>query len=121
MEHDLHRIRRSAVNTFFSKRSVSELVPFVQVIIEKVCTRLEAASIIKDDINLKYCFGALTLDIMNEYCFSTDPQTVLKSDFGGKTFDDIDSFFKASLIVRSLSFVKSNLNNWFHRTITYLG
>ncbi|CAG8974307.1 hypothetical protein HYALB_00011977 [Hymenoscyphus albidus] len=32
-DHDLHRLRRSAVNVFFSKRSVLDLVPHIQRII----------------------------------------------------------------------------------------
>lgn len=36
---------------------------------------------------------------MNEYCFSTNPNTILKPDFGKQGFDDIDSFLKISLVV----------------------
>jgi hypothetical protein len=98
-EHDLHRIRRASLNPFFSKRSVSELVPSILPIIDGLCGRFNEASKTGGPVDLKYCYSALTLDIMNEYCFSTDPHTVAKPDFGRKNFDAIDSFLEISLIV----------------------
>ena len=76
-----------------------ELVPFIQKIINKLCDRFDSASKTGKIINLKYCYAALTTDIMSEYCFSIDPHTVTKADFGRKSFDDIDSFLDISLIV----------------------
>lgn len=99
MDHDLHRTRRGALNPFFAKRSVVEILPFVQDIIERLSDRFDAASKTAEPINLKYSYAALTLDVMNEYCFSRDTQTVLKSDYGRKSFDDVDSFLMISLAV----------------------
>ena len=55
-------------------------------------------------MNLKYCYAAVTLDVINEYCFSADPKTVLKPDFGKKEFDDIDSFLEMSIRVGAPKF-----------------
>jgi hypothetical protein len=97
--HHLHRIRRGALNPFFSKRSVLDLVPFIQTHIDRLCARFDAASKSAEPIDLKYCFAAVTLDIMNEYCFSKDSLTTMKPDFGRKSFEDIDSFLEISLLV----------------------
>ena len=43
VDHDLHRVRRGALNPFFSKRSVLEILPFVQNIIDKLCGRFDDA------------------------------------------------------------------------------
>lgn len=88
------------MNPFFSKRSVNELVPSIEPIVDALCKRFSEASKTAEPVDLKYCFPALTLDIMNEYCFSTDPHTILKPDFGSKGFDDLDSFLETSLVVR---------------------
>jgi len=88
------------LNPFFSKRSVTDLVPSITSLVNRLCDRLRDANKTGQPVNLKYCFAALTLDIINEYCFSTDPETTLKADFGEKEFDDIDSFLKMSLWVR---------------------
>ena len=36
---------------------------------------------------------------MSEYYFSTDPQNVMKSDYGRKSFDNVESFLAISLPV----------------------
>lgn len=75
------------------------MLPFVRDIIERLSDRFDAASKTAEPINLKYCYAALTLDVMNEYCFSRDTQTVMMSDYGRKSFDDVDSFLVISLVV----------------------
>ncbi|PQE06289.1 benzoate 4-monooxygenase cytochrome P450 protein [Rutstroemia sp. NJR-2017a BBW] len=56
--HHLHRIRRGALNPFFSKRSVLDLVPFIRTHIDRLCARFDAASKSSEPIDLKYCFAA---------------------------------------------------------------
>ena len=75
------------------------MVPFIQSIIEKMCGRFEDAAKSGESINLKYCYAALSFDIMSEYCFSMTPDRVLKPDFDRKCFDDIDDFVEMSLVV----------------------
>ena len=99
VDHDLHRTRRGALNPFFAKRSVIETLPFVQDIIERLSDRFDAASKRAEPMNLKYGYAALTLDVMTEYCFSKDPNNVMKSDYGRKFFDNVDSFLVISLVV----------------------
>ena len=48
---------------------------------------------------MKYFYAAVTLDIINDYCFSREPDNVLRSDFGKKSFDNVDSFLEVSLLV----------------------
>ena len=80
-----------------------DILPFVQNIIEKLSDRFDAASKTAESTNLKYSYAALTLDIMSEYCFSRNPDNVMKSDYGRKSFDDVDSFLVISLVVRSFT------------------
>ncbi|PYI33457.1 putative benzoate 4-monooxygenase cytochrome P450 [Aspergillus indologenus CBS 114.80] len=96
--HDLHRIRRSALNPFFSKKSVVQLVPVMQCPIQIMCQRLRDASATGAVLNVKYLFAAVTLDIINDYCFARDPVYILQPDFGRKGFDDVDSFLQVSLL-----------------------
>jgi hypothetical protein len=74
-------------------------VPFIENHIDRLCIRFGAASKSAEMIDLKYCFAAVTLDIMNEYCFSKDSLTTMTPDFGRKSFEDIDSFLEISLLV----------------------
>lgn len=99
--HELHRIRRSALNPFFSKKSVNDLVPNMRSPIATLRGRLDQASNNGETINMKYMYAAVTLDIINEYCFAKNPENVNKPDFGRKSFDDVDSFLEISLLVSS--------------------
>lgn len=94
----MHRIRRGALNPFFSKKSVNELIPTMWKPIHIVCDRLSQACKTKETVNLKYLFSAITLDIMTAYCFSREPNVVLDPDFGRKAHDDLDSFLEVSLL-----------------------
>lgn len=71
----------------------------MQGLIEMLCERLREASKTGETLNMKYFYAAVTLDIINDYCFSKDPDNVLRSDFGRKSFDDVDGFLEVSLLV----------------------
>ncbi|KAI9649135.1 hypothetical protein NHQ30_001702 [Ciborinia camelliae] len=47
---------------------------------------------------MKYFYAAVTLDIINDYCFSRKPDIILGADFGRKSFDDVDKFLGISLL-----------------------
>ena len=66
---------------------------------EILCKRLEEASRSDDILNMKHFYAAVTQDIINDYCFARDPEYILRSDFGRKSFDDLDSFLEACLVV----------------------
>ncbi|KAJ5798523.1 benzoate 4-monooxygenase cytochrome P450 [Penicillium pulvis] len=96
--HETHRIRRAALNPFFSKASVTKLIPVMWGPINIVCDRLGEACKSKESVNLKYLFSAITLDIMTAYCFSQEPSAVLSPDFCRKEHDDLDAFVEVSLL-----------------------
>ncbi|KAL3459125.1 putative benzoate 4-monooxygenase cytochrome P450 [Aspergillus heterothallicus] len=96
--HAHHRLRRSALNPFFSRKSVSELVPAMTHAIDILCERLQEVSKTGELVNLKYVFAAVTSDIIDDYCFARKPTKILLKDFGRKFFDDIDSFLEVSLL-----------------------
>jgi hypothetical protein len=97
--HDHHRLRRSALNPFFSRKSVAELVPAMTHAIDILCQRLQDACKTGELVNLKYIYAAVTSDIIDGYCFAREPTKVRERDFGKGFFDDIDSFLEVSLLV----------------------
>ncbi|KAI9713564.1 MAG: hypothetical protein M1820_000946 [Bogoriella megaspora] len=109
VHHDIHRIRRGALNPFFSKRSVASLTPFIQDIIDKLCGRFETISKTGEKIDLKAAFSALSMDIMSEYCFSKTPDRVLMSDFDKPYFASIDEFLDYSLVNWHLPWIMNSM------------
>ncbi|OAX85369.1 hypothetical protein ACJ72_00258 [Emergomyces africanus] len=96
--HELHRIRRSPLNPFFSKKSVNDLFLVMCRPIHILCKRLEQAHKTGETLNMKYMYAAVTLDIIKDYCFARSPEIVMKPDFGRKGFDDVDSFLEVSIL-----------------------
>ncbi|KAL4938902.1 hypothetical protein BDV06DRAFT_214721 [Aspergillus oleicola] len=96
--HEPHRLRRSALNSFFSKKAVNDLLPAMLRPINILCKRLEDASESNETLNMKYIFAAVTLDIINDYCFARESACTLQPDFGRKGFENIDNFLKLSLV-----------------------
>lgn len=76
-----------------------ELVPTIQHPTTILCKRLKHASLTGETLNLKYIFPAVTLDIINAYCFAREPNTVFEPDFGRKETDNIATLLKVSLLV----------------------
>jgi hypothetical protein len=70
VSHDVHRMRRGALNPLFSKKAVTELIPNVlEPRIQKLCRRLGDMRGTGAAVNLVNAYEALTLDIIMEYAF----------------------------------------------------
>jgi hypothetical protein len=70
LSHDYHRLRRAALNPYFSKQSVRKLEPMIAQKIEKLCRRLHQARETGEVLNLRHAYAALTLDVITQYSFS---------------------------------------------------
>ncbi|KAK2834957.1 hypothetical protein FQN49_006745 [Arthroderma sp. PD_2] len=72
--HDLHRLRRSALNPFFSKASVVKLEPIIVDTVQKLCRKIEMHAGSGTPITISSAFFGMTTDIISEYAFakSTD-------------------------------------------------
>lgn len=89
VSHELHRIRRSALNPYFSKRSIAEYAPVIQGVVDKFCTRLDEATRTGELVNLKYAYAAVSTDVINEYCYSRTYNAVLAPDFNIGFYESI--------------------------------
>lgn len=76
VQHDHHRVRRGALNPFFSKKSISAIQPLIQSKVDLLCTGLgEYAPDGSDEkragreIELGVAYMSLTLDVISHYAF----------------------------------------------------
>ncbi|KAL1639847.1 hypothetical protein SLS58_007591 [Diplodia intermedia] len=67
--HELHRLRRAALNPFFSRRSVVRLEPVIQANVDKLRSRLEGFANAGDHVNLTDAFTALSADVIGDFAF----------------------------------------------------
>ena len=79
--HNLHRIRRAALNPFFSKRSVSKVEPLIHDKVQRLCVRFTDAMKEKRVIRLDAAYMALTMDIITEYAYGESYNYLSEDDF----------------------------------------
>jgi Cytochrome P450 len=107
--HDRHRLRRSALNQFFSKRSVSELEPMICSKIEQLCQRLAAASETKEVVQLDAVYLALTMDVVTEYAFGQSANYLRRKDFAFEWMETTHSFLRFLPVIKQAP--------WLHRIL----
>ncbi|KAL5376808.1 hypothetical protein DPSP01_010219 [Paraphaeosphaeria sporulosa] len=71
VSHDLHRLRRNALNPFFSKQAIGRMEPLIRGLIEKLCERFEQSQQSGEPVNTLHAYAALTSDVITAYCFGT--------------------------------------------------
>jgi cytochrome P450 len=81
VDHSHHRLRRSALNPFFSKKAVVALEPMIQEKVDKLCHRFSSASKTGEIIRADAAFVALTMDVISKYCFARDDDYLSEPDF----------------------------------------
>ncbi|KAB8289893.1 hypothetical protein EYC80_010524 [Monilinia laxa] len=79
--HDLHRLRRSAVNPFFSKRSINATESAIKSQISLLSDIFHSHFLSATPVNLRVAFSSLTLDIISDYCYG--------ESFGALTNKDV--------------------------------
>ncbi|KAK3331479.1 cytochrome P450 [Apodospora peruviana] len=98
--HDLHRLRRGALNPFFSVKSVSQLEPMIRQKIEKLCGRFTAIAAANEVVRLDAAFMALTMDIICDYSFANDRRYLDAPDFEVKWKETILGAFEGGALGR---------------------
>lgn len=67
--HELHRVRRAALNPFFSKTAVRRLEPVIRSRVEVLCAGVKSCASRGEIIRLDAAVMALTIDTITSYCF----------------------------------------------------
>ncbi|KAK6366824.1 hypothetical protein LTS17_010375 [Exophiala oligosperma] len=91
VKHEHHRMRRSVMNSFFSKRSVMQLEPLIQEKIDLLAERFIEAKQSGMVLKLEYAYAALTADVISHYCYGKSegyldhhwPQNDIKDGLSG--------------------------------------
>jgi cytochrome P450 len=76
IDHDLHRLRRNALNRYFSKTAVTNFESYIRETAEYLCSRLQSHSN-SEPVTISTAYSSFTTDGIAEYCF-------------GKSYDYLD-------------------------------
>ena len=71
-DHDVHRMRRSALNPFFSKQAVVKLEPAIQANIYRLRDRLADFAGTGTPVNMSDAFTCLSADVIGAYAFGEE-------------------------------------------------
>ncbi|KAA8565346.1 hypothetical protein MFRU_045g00490 [Monilinia fructicola] len=66
-DHYVHRMRRAALNPFFSKASINRLSPMLTTMVEKLSSRLEEFRNTNQPLSIRLPFQCFTADIVTLY------------------------------------------------------
>ncbi|OAG05222.1 putative P450 monooxygenase, partial [Paraphaeosphaeria sporulosa] len=79
--HELHRIRRGALNGFFSKRTVADLGHTVQDLVDHGCDLLRRRGVASRVLNLRDFFAAFSADVIGIVAFGSNYGLLDREDF----------------------------------------
>ncbi|THC89759.1 hypothetical protein EYZ11_010780 [Aspergillus tanneri] len=84
---ELHRIKRSALNPFFSRKRVLDLEEVVQQAASKLTKRIREALQSMGRIDLHHGFRAISIDVITDYAFDQCYNFLDDENFGAKFFN----------------------------------
>jgi cytochrome P450 len=98
--HELHRLRRGALNPFFSKRSIVSIEPIIHDKVLRLCALFQQHLSMQRPVELRQAFSSLTLDIISNYCFGESWNCLGNDKLATEWKITLDEVFeKASLIM----------------------
>ncbi|MCJ1358491.1 MAG: hypothetical protein MMC33_008491 [Icmadophila ericetorum] len=101
MDHNLHRMRRSGLGTYFSKRMVNELEPRIRDKVLLLRKRMLERAATREPVDLKDAYGAMTLDVISMYCFGQSIGSLDDAQLGKRWNDLMGSGVRLQPFLRS--------------------
>ena len=80
-DHDLHRMRRAALNPYFSTQAIMQMEPVVHEKLELLCEKLKLLVDTRTSVNVEAAIMSMTTDIITQYCFGKSYDFLRKPDF----------------------------------------
>ncbi|OQV03992.1 Fungal specific transcription factor domain-containing protein isoform 1 [Cladophialophora immunda] len=113
--HDMHRMRRGAMNRYFSKESIRRLEPIINRNVEKLAQKLAEFKGSARSLNVNLPFGAFTSDIITEYCFGQSRDWLDKPGFNEKFIEMMASVHDLGAAAKQFNFLilVDMLPDWF--------
>ena len=119
VQHDHHRMRRSVLNPFFSKKSISAIEPLIQSKVDLLCTALgEYAPGGSDEkragkeIELGLAYMSLTLDTISHEAFGKSYGLLELPGFSQLWKDVVENVMESFALVRNLPWLPELLKKF---------
>ncbi|KAE9378827.1 putative cytochrome P450 [Stipitochalara longipes BDJ] len=79
--HDLQRVRRGALNPYFSKASVRRLQPLIQERVDILLARIKEFGISRQPLTISLAYVAFSSDVVAQYSFGRSYHRLERPDF----------------------------------------
>ena len=115
LDHYAHRMRRAALNPFFSKQKISSLTPIIQAQIEKLSSRLDGFVDSGKVVPIGAAYSAFTMDVVTDYILEKSYGNLDCEDFNTEfvtTIADLGFVWRAGKHIRWLSMLFYNAPMW---------
>ncbi|KAK6814081.1 hypothetical protein RU639_010126 [Aspergillus parasiticus] len=66
-DHDIHRVRRTAIAKFFSRGQVSRLEPKIHKLAQRLCDKILTQG--KEPLDIPSAYSCFSIDVISDYCF----------------------------------------------------
>lgn len=119
-DRNRHKHRKWALTRFFSKRSVVQLEPSIVEKVERLSSGVEVFMNDKRILHATDAFGALTIDVITDYCFGQAYGSLLTPDFAPEWQRFFREMFSNSPFLKSWGWVirrRESLPKWMLRYI----
>lgn len=105
------RLRRGALNSFFSKRAVTQLEPVIQEKVDKLCRRFRGVLKTGEVIRAHAAYVALTMDVISQYSFARDDDYLSEYDFRLAWKETLEGAFEGGALLRQFPWMLPLMNS----------
>lgn len=120
LDHNRHRMLRANMNPYFSIRRIRSLEPEIQILVEKLCTRLNDFKGTGVPLTIQYPYTCYSTDVITGYTMGTAFQYLDTPDFVPDWSNTLSGFAKASPIFKPLPWVAKILDSLPEGIVTKL-
>jgi hypothetical protein len=96
VSHELHRMRRAALNPYFSKASIRRLEPIIRDTVSNLLKRMDYHQKSGEILPMTVVYKAMTSDIINNYAFGKSSNSMDMEDYNVSFFDAVEAIFEGS-------------------------
>jgi cytochrome P450 len=103
--HDVHRMRRAALNPFFSPAAVNRFHFKVQEVVDRLTNRMAKAIAKGEPIPIFFAYRCVSVDIICEYLFGKELFLVKREDWGRSFYGAWRVMFEMMALIRQIPFL----------------
>ena len=105
IKHDIHKVRRGALNPFFSPAAVDRFHPVVQQVADRLTERMREVMVQDKPVPLFFAYRCLTVDIICEYLYGKQLHLLDRGDWGRSFYSAWRSLWELSPLIRQYPFM----------------